>query len=51
MDKQEFQASKQAVLDVLEKLLGIEGGALMRQASPSIAPTHGRPTRQTEPAE
>jgi hypothetical protein len=49
MDRKEFQASKQAVLDVLDKLLGLEPGSLTRQ-SPPLAPAHHR-ERETEPAE
>lgn len=39
MGKEEFQKSKQAVLDVLDDLLNLERGSLLRQQqSPSIAP-------------
>ena len=38
MSRKEFQASKDGVFAVLDALLGLEPGALARQASPSIAP-------------
>jgi hypothetical protein len=47
MDKKEFQQSKQAVLDVLDHLLGLDRGTLARQ-SPPLAPSHDREREREE---
>lgn len=42
MDKKDFQASKNAIMDVIAKLIGVAPEALARHASPPTVPPHAR---------